>query len=346
MVKKAMIMAAGVGSRLDPLTQKTPKPMIPIVNKPIMEIIIDHLAKFGITSVIANTHYLAEVIHDKFDNYDTGLNLNYIHEEKLSGTAGGVKKCEWFFDKDETFVVVSGDALTDVNLDVLIKKHKASGAIATMGLKEIPREKVSAFGVVIIDENGKIQEFQEKPSIQEAKSNLVNTGIYVFETRIFDYIPADTFYDFAKNVFPALMANNEPLYAHIIEEYWTDIGTIHQYKQSSFDALNEKVNIAKPTSIKNKQKNVLIGEGSSLAQDVILEGNCIIGNNCVIKENVRIKDSIIWDDCIISSNAKLEDCIIANNVCIGENSHITPGCIVADSCKIKNDEHILETVKV
>lgn len=352
-----MIMAAGVGSRLDPLTQKVPKPMIPVANKPLMELILDHLLSFGITDVIANTHYLAEAIHHKFDNSDKKLNLNYMHEEKLSGPAGGVKKCEWFFEKDETFVVVSGDILTDVNIDLLIKKHKDSGAIATMGLKEVPIEEVSHFGVVIIDEKGQVKEFQEKPKVQEAKSNLVNTGIYVFNTDIFKYIPENTFYDFAQNVFPALIANNEPLFAHVIEEYWSDIGTINQYKQASFEVINDKVNVHSPYAENNQKLNllinqqnpnagrILVGKNTIIDPSIVIEGDCIIGNNCIIEKNVRIKNIIIWDNVIIEQNANLEDCIMANNVKIGCNSFITPGCIIADSCKVESHQHILETIR-
>lgn len=357
LVTKAMIMAAGVGSRLDPLTQKIPKPMIPIANRPIMELLLEHLHNFGITHVIANTHHLAESIHEKFDNYNMGIDLNYIHEDKLSGTAGGVKKCEYFFANEKTFVVISGDALTDVNIKELVNKHKETGAIATMALKKIPKSEVNHFGVVVIDANEKIIGFQEKPTIEEAKSNLVNTGIYVFETEIFKYIPENTFFDFAKNVFPVLMANNEPLYAHIIEEYWSDIGTFNQYKQASFDILNNKVNIHDPCSDPSlnfytekciqqaKLNKILVGKNSIVDASVKFKGDCIIGSNCIIQENVEIIDSIIWDNVTIEKGSKLDNCIISNNVKIGYNSIITPDCIIADSCTIKSNQKILETIK-
>ena len=244
-----MIMAAGVGTRLDPLTQSVPKPMVPVVNTPIIELILEHVRHFGITDAIANTHYLAKCIHDRFDNNtEIGINLNYIHETTLSGTAGGVKKCESFFEKDDAFVVISGDALTDVNLDKLVEKHKSKGAIATMALKEVDHSSVSHFGVVVVDDKSRVIGFQEKPSIEEAKSNLVNTGIYVFQKDIFKYIPENTFYDFAKNVFPSLMKNNELMCAHVISDYWSDIGTTNQYRLACNDVLTGKVKVDFPHS--------------------------------------------------------------------------------------------------
>ncbi|MCK7521015.1 MAG: NDP-sugar synthase [Ignavibacteriales bacterium] len=361
MITKAMIMAAGVGTRLDPLTQTVPKPMIPVTNRPILELILKHLKKHGITDVVANTHYLADCIHEKFSNNNLGVNFNYIYEQELSGTAGGVKKCEWFFNPGETFVVISGDALTDVNIHKLVEKHKSSGAIATMALKKIPLSHVSHFGVVVVDENSKIIGFQEKPSTEEAKSNLVNTGIYVFNTDIFKYIPKDTFYDFAKNVFPAMMQNNEPLYAHVIEEYWSDIGTIEQYKTSSYDVFTSKVSIdppynqseigwvadtakVSPAAIFNGK--VVIGVNSFIEDNVEFFGNSIVGDNCIIRAGAIIKDAIIWNDVLIEQGAKLDSCIIASNTTIAQGSSIKPGCVIPEGCFIAENEKLKKDIKL
>ena len=159
MVSKAMIMAAGAGSRLNPLTLEVPKPLIPVANSPVMEITVNHLIKYGITDIVANTHTLASQIHDKFKDNES-INFEYVYEGQLSGTAGGVKKCEYFFDKGEDFIVISGDALTDINLNTIINAHKNNNAIATIALKEVPIEDVHLYGVVITDENSKITEFQ------------------------------------------------------------------------------------------------------------------------------------------------------------------------------------------
>lgn len=198
---KAMIMAAGMGSRLEPITLIMPKPLIPVVNRPLMDILLGQLHSIGIKDVISNTYYLSNQIIDRYKKNNLGINFNYIKETELSGTAGGMKKCQYFFDEGEDFVVMSGDVLTNADIKNAIKHHKESGAIATIGVKQVPHEKVSHFGVVVTDKDGYITEFQEKPSVEEAKSNLINTGIYVFNYRIFDYIPENTFYDFAKMYF-------------------------------------------------------------------------------------------------------------------------------------------------
>lgn len=361
MINKAMIMAAGVGTRLDPLTQSIPKPLIPVANQPIMQLILKHLKKYGIKDVIANTHYLADLIQDRFSENSLGVNFNYIFESQLSGTAGGVKKCESFLSAEDHFIVVSGDALTDVNIDELVMKHKSCSAIATMALKEIPQSEVSHFGVVVLDEEERVIEFQEKPSIEEARSNLVNTGIYVFDKRIFNYIPENTFYDFAKNVFPALMANNERLYAHVVEEYWNDIGTINQYKLSTHDVLNNKVKVDMPYEagqngwISDRARlsstvlidgRVIIGDNTVVVDKVLFSGASTVGNNCIIKDNVYISNSIIWDNVIIEEGARLDGCIVANNAIIGKKSTVPQGCIVSEGCIISDYHEMSEETRL
>ena len=218
---KAMIMAAGMGSRLEPITLIMPKPLIPVMNRPLMDILLGQLHSIGIKDVISNTYYLSNQIIDRYKKNNLGINFNYIKETELSGTAGGMKKCQYFFDEGEDFVVMSGDVLTNADIKQAIKHHKESGAIATIGVKQVPHEQVSHFGVVVTDKDGYITEFQEKPSVEEAKSNLINTGIYVFNYRIFDYIPENTFYDFAKNVFPKLLAERQ-INTFEVNEYWND----------------------------------------------------------------------------------------------------------------------------
>ena len=186
-VTKAMIMSAGVGSRLDPLTKLVPKPLVPIANKPVMDILFEKLFSIGIKDVICNTYYLADQIIDRYSNNNLGINFNYIKEKTLSGTAGGVKKCQHFFNDGETFLVLSADGLTNADLEKGIEIHKNSNAIATIGIKQIHKSQVPLFGVVVTDESGFITEFQEKPSIEEAKSNFINTGIYIFDYKIFEY---------------------------------------------------------------------------------------------------------------------------------------------------------------
>lgn len=339
-----MIMAAGVGTRLNPLTLKVPKPMIPVLNRPILDFILAHLQKFGINNVVANTHYIAEAIQDVYgEENHLGINFQYVYEPELSGTAGGVKKTEFFFEPDETFIVISGDALTDVNIEKLYEEHKNSGAMATMALKEIPMAEVDQFGVVVVDKDSRITGFQEKPSAEEAKSNLVNTGIYIFEPGIFKYIPAGQFYDFAKNVFPAMMENNEPLYGHVIRDYWNDIGTIKQYKSSSLELLTSDIEIEMPYS---KSENGWIAESSKVSPSAIFKNTAVIGEGTIVEDNVKFSEhNIIGNNCRIKAGARLENCVIWDNVVIGENVSLD-NCIIANNVKIDANLSIASDVVI
>lgn len=314
-VTKAMIMSAGVGSRLEPLTFSVPKPLIPVANRPVMDILFEKLRAINITNVICNTYYLADQIIERYKNNDSGINFNYIKEESLSGTAGGLKKCQQFFNKNDVFLVLSADGLSNADLEKGIQAHIQSKAIATIGIKQIPQEEVSHFGVVVTDSKGFIKEFQEKPSIEEAKSNYINTGIYIFNYEIFDYIPENTFYDFAKNVFPNLLAQME-INTFEITDYWTDIGTIAQYRQSTKDLFEGNCKF-RHGEIETCSNGKYINNGSKIPSDTVFEGVSTIGKNCRIGKNVKITDSIIWDDVILEDNTTVKNSIIASR------NHIT-----------------------
>lgn len=312
MVSKAMIMAAGVGSRLDPLTQEVPKPLVPIANRPVMDILLENLADISIKDVVANTHYKGEQIVNRYKKNEFGINFNYIYEKELSGTAGGVKKCQFFFDEGEDFFVLSADGLTNADYKSEVEAHKQSGAIVTMGIKKIPIEEVSQFGVVVIDNEGFVAEFQEKPSIKEAKSDFINTGIYIFNYKIFDYIPKDTFYDFAKNVFPDLLSKGIKINTFEVKNYWSDIGTIDQYFQSTQDFFNKKVSI-KNSEITQTPDGAYIDDKSHISSSAKFIGFNTIGKNCIIGKNVVLENCIIWDDVEIRNNVTLKNCIIASH---------------------------------
>lgn len=318
MIKKAMIMAAGVGSRLDPLTQDVPKPLVPIANRPMMDLLFEKLVNISIKDIIANTHYKAEKIIEKYKKNDLGINFNYIHEKELSGTAGGVKKCQFFFNEGEDFLVLSADGLSNANLSAAIESHKKSGAIASLGIKKIAMEEIPNFGVVVTDTEGFVKGFQEKPSIQEAKSDSINTGIYIFNYKIFDYIPADTFYDFAKNVFPDLLSKDIKINTFPVDEYWSDIGTIDQYIQSTRDLFDNLYEINCSEIITTPEGAYITGK-SYIAPSASLYGYNTIGENCIIGKNVVLKNCIIWDDVEIKDNIKLENCVIASHSEINSN---------------------------
>lgn len=332
---KAMIMAAGVGSRLEPLTKSVPKPLVPIANKPVMDILFENLAQIGIKDVICNTYYMADKIIERYTNNKFGINFNYVKEETLSGTAGGVKKCQFFFEKDSTFVVLSADGLSNADLKHGIDIHKKSGAIATIGIKQIPMEDVPHFGVVVTDKDGFIAEFQEKPSIEEAKSNFINTGIYIFDYKVFDYIPENTFYDFAKNVFPKLLAEHA-INTFEVKEYWSDIGTIAQYIQSMHDLFEQKCYFDHAPIIHTKD-GAYIAEDVRICDNVTFKGNSTIGRYSSIGKDCKIENCIIWDNVTIKDGVHLSDCVIASNSVIETdlNSQIVGANEIISSTSIK-----------
>ena len=305
---KAMVMAAGMGSRLEPLTLMFPKPLIPVMNRPLMDIILSQLHSIGIDEVISNTYYLADQIIDRYSKNDLGIKFSSIKETELSGTAGGVKKCQFFFDEDEDFVVMSGDVLTTADIKAGIELHKKSGAIATIGVKQVPHELVSHFGVVVTDEKGYITEFQEKPPIEEAKSDLINTGIYIFNYKIFDYIPENTFYDFAKNVFPKLLEEGQ-INTFKVEGYWNDIGTIGQYKQSIQDVFNGVCKIEHAKVVDTNLGSYTAGK-SKIPSTVRFVGNNVVGSNCKLGEYIKLENCVVLDNSVIKTGSELSNCVI------------------------------------
>lgn len=337
MINKAMIMSAGVGSRLDPLTRDVPKPLVPIVNIPAMDILLRHLIKNGVNKFVANTYYLAEQIHNRYANSDLDMHFEYVNEQELSGTAGGVKKCQYFFNKGENFLVMSADGFTDIDIKNAIESHIASDCIATMIIKEVPHSEVHKFGVVVTDKNNKIQEFQEKPSEEEAKSNLVNTGIYIFKYDIFDYIPQNTVYDFAKNVFPTVLNEGLNINTYTTKTYWSDIGSIEQYITSSNDVFNGDIDVDCVEILETGSGKLICGTNNIISETVEFIGNCSIGNNCKIANNSKINNSIIWDNVEIAENIEINNCIIASSAKI--LSSVSNEIIEANSTIIKETIH-------
>ena len=299
---KAMLLAAGLGTRLRPLTYELPKPMVPILGRPVMEHIMRLLARHGFDDVVANLHYFPDLIRDYFgDGSRQGIRLVYSYEPELLGTAGGVRNVRDHFG-GETFLVISGDALTDIDLTAFHEAHKRKGGIATLALKRV--DDPSQLGVVIVDDEGRIQGFQEKPAPGEELSNLGSCGIYMFEPEIFDYFPETEFVDWAQDVYPALLDQDVPFYGHEIAEYWNDVGSLEEYRQGNFDALEGKVSVEMPGGRNGGGSDVpggvevegpvFIGEGCEIASGVRLTGPVVIGEHSRIGENSALRDTIVW----------------------------------------------------
>jgi mannose-1-phosphate guanylyltransferase len=294
---KAFILAAGKGTRLRPFTDETPKPLVPVLNKPVMGAVLELCKAHGVTEAVANLHYRGDRIEKFFGNGNTwGVDLRYSWEEQLLGTAGGVRYQADFL-QDGTFVVISGDLVTNINLAELIAFHKDRGAMATMALKEVGDP--TRFGVVVCDEIGRIQSFQEKPSRAEAKSRMVNTGIYILEPEVFNLIPKGAFFDFGKDLFPLMLKNNLPLFAMETGAYWSDVGTLAQYLYTHWDLLTHPMTAAR------------IGENTIIEPGAIISSNALIGKNCHIESGAQVLGySCIGDGTVIQNGGRVLDSIV------------------------------------
>ncbi|MEA5001355.1 MAG: NDP-sugar synthase [Endomicrobiaceae bacterium] len=320
---KAFILAAGAGTRLRPLTFELPKPMIPLVNKPVLEHTIDNLKRHNVSSIMMNLHTMPELITNYFGNGENfGVEISYSKEETLLGTAGGLKKCKNFFDS--TFAVMSGDGLSDVDITSAVEFHKKKKSLATMVLKKV--ETKFSYGITLTNRFNKIVDFVEKPSWGDVFSDTVNTGIYIFEPEIFKYIP-DGFYDFGKDLWPKLLKLNKPIYAYIMNGHWTDIGNIDEYKNGTRDILEGKI-IVKINGKKIKNTEVIMDTGSEFDKTVKFIGKSVIGKNCKIGKNVVIDNgTVIGDNVKIQNDAIIKDSIIWNNTVIGKKARLCSSII-------------------
>ena len=348
MSPRAMIMAAGLGTRLYPLTGRTAKPMVPILNRPVMEHMLHLLRRHGVHEIAANLHYHPDKITGYFgDGSDFGVDLRYNLEQELLGTAGGVGAFRDFLGAG-TFVVLSGDGLTDIDLTAFLAAHRANGGIATMAVKQV--DDPSLYGVVVADGSGRVTGFQEKPPAPEALSDLCNCGIYAFEPAIFDHVPAGAFVDWAKDVFPALLAADVPFHAWRLESYWNDVGNIEQYRLSNFDALLGRVRLDVPgreltsgvwvgdgTEIEagvRLEPPVLLGAGCLVEMDAELIGPLIIGDGCVVERGAVLEGVIHWDGAQARRGARLAGSILGRNVIVHHEAVIHEDAVVGDRSEV------------
>lgn len=298
---KAMVLAAGLGTRLKPLTYEIPKPMVPVLDRPVMAHIVGMLERQGFTDLIANLHYYPDTIRDYF-----GDRLGYRYEEELLGTAGGVRNVRDFFG-DDPVVIVSGDALTDADLNALVERHRSAGGIATLTVKKVPDTR--EYGVVIHDSDGRIQGFQEKPDPAEALSELGNCGIYCFSPEIFDYFPEGDPVDWANDVFPALLENDVPFHVHEIDDYWNDVGSLGELRQGTWDLLGGELRLdvtGEPVG-----DGVTVGEGTSLDGVEVVDGPIWVGAGVTFGAGVRLIGPVaIGDGAIVGDGASLRDAIV------------------------------------
>ena len=372
---KAVVMAGGEGTRLRPLTSNQPKPMVPIVGKPCMEHILELLKDHGFEEVIVTLAFLPQAIRGFFGTGESlGMEIEYSVEETPLGTAGSVRLAS---DRlDDTFLVISGDALCDFDLSSLVRFHQEKGAAVTIGLKSV--ENPLEFGIVVTDEDGRIERFLEKPSWSQVFSDTINTGVYVLQPEVLRHIPDDRPFDFSKELFPLLLEMGRPLYGFVMEGYWQDIGNLDQYRQANFDALDESVRLQIPGI--RLRGNIWVGEGVDLADLDTVERPAFIGNYCrvapdatvgeysvlgasvTLREGARtarsvidasshigrsalVEGAILGRSCDIRANARLHDGVsIGDEVVIGSESVVMPGVRIYPYKEVESGAHLFESL--
>ena len=342
---KAMILAAGKGTRVRPITYTIPKPLIPILQKPVMEFLLELLRKHGFSEIMVNVSHLAEEIENYFrDGQRFGVDIAYsfegsIVEGKLVGaalgSAGGLKRIQdfnAFFD--DTFIVLCGDALIDLDLTAAVKWHKEKGAIATIVTKSVPKEDVPSYGVVVTDEDGKIKSFQEKPSVEEALSTEINTGIYIFEPQVIDYIPPKQKYDIGGELFPQLVEMGAPFYAVSMDFEWVDIGKVPDYWHAIRGVLTKEIknvdipgkevspgiytglNVAVNWDKVNIKGPVYIGGMTKIEDGATIIGPAMIGPNCWICSGATVDNSVIFEYSRLGAGVRLVDKLVFGRYCV------------------------------
>ncbi len=348
---KAIILAAGRGTRIQPITYSIPKPMIPIIRKPVMEFLIELLHRHGIRQIMVNTSYLAPTIEDYFrDGSRYGVQIAYSFEGYLEdghivdapvGSGGALKKIQdhsGFFD--ETFLVLCGDALIDLDLTELLSRHRESKAVATIALAEVPRDQVSSYGVVVRSFDGRIREFQEKPSVAEAKSNTVNTGIYVFEPEVLERIPSGTNYDIGSQLFPDLVRRDAAFFGVTLPFQWLDIGKITDYYKVMQMALIGNIhgfrvpgtevrpgirfglNVRADLSRCHLTPPIFVGGSSTLEPGCTIVGPTMIGSGCRIEADSHIEKSLVFDYTRIGREAFVRNAMISGKYCIDSSGGV------------------------
>ncbi|MCA1933411.1 MAG: NTP transferase domain-containing protein [Calditerrivibrio sp.] len=344
---KAVIMAGGFGTRIQPLTSSIPKPMIPVLNIPMMEYILESVKKAGILDVIILLYFMPDVIKKHFgDGSRFGVHINYVLPDNDYGTAGAVKHGERYLDDD--FIVISGDLVTDFDLNEVIGYHRSKGCDATICLTSV--EDPLQFGVVITDKGGKILRFLEKPGWGEVFSDTINTGIYIFKRSVLNFIPEKDNFDFSKDLFPLMMSKGIDIYGYNAKGYWRDVGNPNSYREVLLDIIDGRVKL--PLKGKRVEGDIYIGEDcsydeASLEGFVVMGSNVVantgvkiinssIGNNVEIGRNSVIENSIIWDNVRIGSNCVIKNAVLCNGIIVGRGVQIQLGGIVAENTEIGN----------
>ncbi|MFH0989060.1 MAG: sugar phosphate nucleotidyltransferase [bacterium] len=351
-------MAGGFGTRLRPLTCNVPKPMVPMLNRPMMEHIIRLVRENGISDMLSTLYHQPEAITSYFGNGKAfQINMQYMKAEADYGTAGSVRNAKDFLD--QRFIVISGDVFTDFDLSAAIRYHEEKKAKATIVLTHAANP--LQFGVVLTADDGKITRFLEKPSWGEVFSDTINTGIYILEPEVLDLIPYREEFDFSKNLFPIMLEQNLGLYGYIAEGYWRDIGNLNEYQDAHLDALRGSVRVpltgkrygdayidegsTVETDVKNLSGTVVIGKNTRIHPDVIIS-NSVIGDNCEIKTGSIIRNSVIWSGTRVFQKAEISTDVIGSLCTIGEEAIIAENVFIGDQCIVGRKSRLMANIKL
>ena len=353
-------MAGGEGTRLRPMTASLPKPLLPVVNRPIMEHVLRLLRRHGFDETVVTVQFLAGLVRAQFgDGEELGMHLSYATEERPLGTAGSVKNAEAAL-RDDTFLVISGDALTDIDLRAVVAAHREKGALVTVCLTRVPDP--VEFGIVITDEQQRIERFLEKPSWGQVFSDTVNTGIYVMEPEVFSYVAAGEAVDWSGEVFPALLAAGAPVYGYVAAGYWEDVGTHDSYRRAQADVLNRAVDV--DIDGFEVAPGIWVGEGADVDVDAVLKGPlCIgkyakveagaelreytvLGSNVVVKGGAFLHRAVVHDNVFIGAQANLRGCVIGKHTDVMRAVRIEEGAVVGDQCVVQEEALLASGVKV
>jgi len=345
---KAMILAAGKGTRVRPITHTTPKPMIPILQKPVMEFLLELLRQHGFNQIMVNVSHLSEEIENYFrDGQRFGVQIAYSFEGRIEdgeligdalGSAGGLKRIQDFQPFfDDTFVVLCGDALIDLDLGEAVRRHKQKGAMASLITKRVPPDQVSSYGVVVSDPDGRVLSFQEKPAVEDAASDMINTGIYIFEPEVFNFIPSGEPFDIGSELFPKLVEAGAPFFALPMEFEWVDIGKVPDYWQAIRSVLQGDVrqvqvpgvevrpgiftglNVAANWDKINVEGPIYVGGMTKIEDGATIIGPAMIGPSCYICEGATIDNSIIFDYSRIGPGVRLVEKLVYGRYCVDRN---------------------------
>ncbi|OEU89513.1 mannose-1-phosphate guanyltransferase [Streptomyces oceani] len=357
---KAVVMAGGEGTRLRPMTASMPKPLLPVANRPIMEHVLRLLKRHGLTETVVTVQFLASLVRNYFgDGEELGMELTYANEEKPLGTAGSVKNAEEAL-RDDSFLVISGDALTDFDLSDLVRFHRSHDGLVTVCLTRVPDP--LEFGITIVDERGRVERFLEKPTWGQVFSDTVNTGIYVMDPGVFDYVEADVSVDWSGDVFPQLMKEGKPIYGYVAEGYWEDVGTHESYVKAQADVLEGRVDVeidgfeispgvwvaegAEVHPEANLRGPLYIGDYAKVESDSEVREHTVIGSNVVVKSGAFLHRAVVHDNVYIGDQCNLRGCVIGRNTDMMRAARIEDGAVIGDECLVGEESIVQGNVRV